>query len=139
MRMLARFLRGESGGAMAEFALVATFLFFPLLFGFVELGRMVFTKTTITAAAREGARYAIVRGSESDSPPSDTTAARVALANYVANRTPLAGINVDAKWQTAQMKWKDWVEVKVTFSYVPLIPFLNPRTITSTSRQIIQW
>ncbi|MGI9042492.1 MAG: TadE/TadG family type IV pilus assembly protein [Gemmatimonadaceae bacterium] len=65
MRRLLRpgvFLRDETGASMVEFALVATIVFFPLVFGVVELGRQVFAKTTVTAAAREGVRFAIVHG-----------------------------------------------------------------------------
>ena len=65
MKRTVRFWRDEAGAAMVEFALVAVLVFFPLVFGLIELGRIVFAKTTVTAAAREGVRYAIVHGGAS--------------------------------------------------------------------------
>lgn len=50
------------GQAMVEFALVAPFLFL-LVFGVIEGGRFVFYYEMLNAATREGARYAIVHGS----------------------------------------------------------------------------
>jgi hypothetical protein len=47
---------------MVEFALVAP-LFFLLLFGVIEGGRFVFYYEMLNNATREGARYAIVHGS----------------------------------------------------------------------------
>jgi hypothetical protein len=49
----------RSGQALAEFALVIP-LFLILLFAIFDLGRAVFTYNSITNAAREGARLAIV-------------------------------------------------------------------------------
>ena len=45
---------------MVEFALVVSLVFLPMVFGIIEFGRFIWTKTMITAAAREGVRYAIV-------------------------------------------------------------------------------
>src|SRR5688500_20168413 len=59
-----RFLIGdERGSAMVEFAIVAALIFIPLVFGIIEFGRLIWSKTTITAAARRGGRLARVRGS----------------------------------------------------------------------------
>src|SRR5215218_3232865 len=56
-----------SGQAMVEFALVAP-VFFLLLFGVIEGGRFIFYYQTLNNATREGARYAIVHGSNSACP-----------------------------------------------------------------------
>lgn len=58
---------GELGQALVEFALVAPF-FFLLLFGIIEAGRFVVYYETLSNATREGARYAIVHGSNSFCP-----------------------------------------------------------------------
>src|SRR5829696_3847748 len=55
------------GQAMVEFALVAP-VFFLLLFGVIEGGRFIFYYETLNNATREGARYAIVHGSNSRCP-----------------------------------------------------------------------
>jgi Flp pilus assembly protein TadG len=54
-------LRGDRspGQALVEVALVAP-LFFMLLFGLIDLGRVIWAIDSVGAAAREGARYASV-------------------------------------------------------------------------------
>ncbi|MEX0793014.1 MAG: TadE family protein [Pirellulaceae bacterium] len=46
---------------MVEFAIVAP-LFFLLIFGMIEYGRMVMVQQVITNASREGARRAVLEG-----------------------------------------------------------------------------
>lgn len=48
----------ERGATVVEFAVVAPLLFL-LLFGVIEIGRLIATYTSVSAAAREGARYAV--------------------------------------------------------------------------------
>ena len=50
---------GSRGQALVEVALVAP-LFFALLFGLIDLGRVIWAIDSVGAAAREGARYASV-------------------------------------------------------------------------------
>ena len=52
---------------MVEFALVAP-IFFLLLFGIIEGGRFILYYESLNDAVREGARYAIVHGSNSNCP-----------------------------------------------------------------------
>ena len=58
---------------MAEFALVAP-VFLLLLFGIIEAGRFMFYYEVLNNATREGARYAIVNGSNSLYCPTGTPA-----------------------------------------------------------------
>ena len=53
--------------AMVEFALVAP-IFFLMIFGIIEGGRFILFYETLNNAVREGARYAIVHGSNSSCP-----------------------------------------------------------------------
>jgi Flp pilus assembly protein TadG len=53
--------RKRRGVAVVEFALIAP-LFFLLILGMVEIGRMVMVQQIITNASREGARLAILDG-----------------------------------------------------------------------------
>ena len=48
--------RGETGSAIADFALVSIVLV-PLFFGILQLALVWHVKTTLTSAASEGARY----------------------------------------------------------------------------------
>jgi hypothetical protein len=65
--------RSRRGQALAEFALVAP-IFFLLLFGIIEAGRFMFYYEVLNHATREGARYAIVNGSNSLYCPTGTPA-----------------------------------------------------------------
>ena len=49
--------RGERGTTMAEFALISA-VFFMIIFGIIEFGRLLYTHNALTDAARRGARYA---------------------------------------------------------------------------------
>jgi len=51
----------ERGSTLVEFALVAI-LFFTLFFGIVDFGRALYAYHFVGNAAREGTRYAMVRG-----------------------------------------------------------------------------
>jgi Flp pilus assembly protein TadG len=51
--------RKRRGAAVVEFAIVAP-LFFLLVFGMIEFGRVIMVKQIITNASREGARVAVL-------------------------------------------------------------------------------
>ena len=53
--------RSRRGAAAVEFALVAP-LFFLLIFGMLEFGRMVMVQQLLTNASREGARLGVLDG-----------------------------------------------------------------------------
>jgi hypothetical protein len=57
--------RRSTGQALVEFALVASLMFF-LFFAIIEFGRFILYYHTLNNAVREGARYAIVHGSNSN-------------------------------------------------------------------------
>jgi len=54
----------ERGATLPEMAIVAV-AFFALLFGVVDFGRAMYTYGFVSYVARQGARWAIVRGSTS--------------------------------------------------------------------------
>lgn len=76
-------IRGRRGQALAEFALVLPVLFL-LIAGIIEFGRAWNIKQAVTDAAREGARYTVVR----DDAVPDT----VAVGDKIRERLALAGI-----------------------------------------------
>lgn len=59
LRALRRF-RSERAAAAVEFALVMPILFI-LVFGIVDMGRLLFTANSLTSAVRDGARFAAVQ------------------------------------------------------------------------------
>lgn len=64
--------RRERGQALAEFALVLP-VFLAMLFGAIDIGRVIWAADALANAAREGARFASVRG-DSDITPDATKA-----------------------------------------------------------------
>jgi Flp pilus assembly protein TadG len=123
---------------MVEFALVSAFVFIPLLFGIIEFGRLVWSKDMITAAAREGVRYAAVHGTNCEA-AGCALADSAAVADTVIARTKLSPITVHPKWAQAKDPG-DTVTVTVKYTYTPIVkvPFLTAsRLITATSKQIV--
>ncbi len=53
--------RKRRGASVVEFAVIAP-LFFLLVFGMIEFGRMIMVHQLLIGAAREGARQAVVEG-----------------------------------------------------------------------------
>jgi Flp pilus assembly protein TadG len=88
-------LRERSRGqALVEVALVSP-LFFALLFGLIDLGRVIWAIDAVGAAAREGARYASVHAGTTGIPGADvkTTAE---LKTYALGYVVAGGINPTA-------------------------------------------
>jgi Flp pilus assembly protein TadG len=88
-------MRGQS---TVEFAIVAT-IFFTMLFGIIEGGRMLFTYHQVTNASREGARYAVAHGIASDTQVSGGDYG--AMISHVTERTvglTSGGLTIDAQW-----------------------------------------
>ena len=59
MKKIIRFVRNSNGQSLVEFALVLPFLL-VLILGMIEFGWILNGKITLTSAAREGARVAII-------------------------------------------------------------------------------
>ena len=53
------FSRYERGSTVVEMAMAAS-VFFVLIFGIIEFGRLLYTHNALTDAARRGARYAVL-------------------------------------------------------------------------------
>ena len=148
--MIRRFLRDEHGAAMVEFAIVFAFILVPLLFGAMEFGRGLYIKSTVTAAAREGVRHAIVNGATAGKTISDTTAIR----QWIEGRTKLSPLTIAVTYNPAgNLSPGSFVKVRVAYAYTPVVgnfsatlagrtvsvPLLSARTIASTSQQVISY
>jgi Flp pilus assembly protein TadG len=115
---------------MVEFAIVSVIFLF-LLFGVVEFGRAVWIKNSINAGAREGARYAAVRGSTSGRP-----ATADSVSAYVATKIPVSPLIVSATWPDGNDPG-DAVQVRVRYVYRPLISIPFADTLSSVSKMVI--
>jgi Flp pilus assembly protein TadG len=116
---------------MVEFAITAGIFLF-LLLGIIEFGRAMWIKNSITAGARDGARFAAVRGANSGSP---TDSAGVAA--YVKSKIPISPLTVRPRWPSTTKNPGDPVQVIVEFAYAPLIAIPLNRTLSSSARMII--
>jgi Flp pilus assembly protein TadG len=83
--------RNRQGAAVVEFAIVAP-VFFLLVFGMIEYGRMVMVQQVITNASREGARVGVLDGSTTSSVTTAVnnylTAAKVSTASTTTTVSP---------------------------------------------------
>jgi Flp pilus assembly protein TadG len=128
------FTSDERGAALVEFALAMPFLLL-MLFGIMEFAVAFWVRHTVTHAAREGARFAIVRGGDSASPADDA-----AVATYVRSRVPLETVQVTTTWPTTKAPGAV-VRVRVAYPYQPVTGFgvIGPVTIASTSEMVISY
>ena len=121
----------ERGSQLIEFGIVSI-LFFTLVFGTMEFGRAMWTYDTIAHAAREGVRYAIVRGAESGRAATATD-----VESYVQSRAMgMTALAVTTTWEPDNEPGSV-VQVRVESLFEPVLPLFPPMTLTSTSRMVI--
>ena len=145
----------SAGQALVEFALVAP-IFFLLLFGIIEGGRFILYYQTLNNATREGARYAIVHGSNSFCPSGPMPPGKSAPAGCydpsgakVVQQVKDTAFGVLGSAVVVTPVWPDPpglgngrdadVTVRATYTYSTLLPLvpLPPITITAESRLVI--
>ncbi len=141
--------RRERGASLPETAIVLTVLLL-LVGGIIDFGRAMYTYAFLAQVAREGARWAIVRGSQctllNDCP--NVTAAQV--QSYVQSLsegpTVPSSISVTTTWPTCppgESNEEPGCTVQVSVSYpfqFLVVPFLraNPAIkMTSSSQMVI--
>jgi Flp pilus assembly protein TadG len=116
--------RRERGASLPETAIVMT-VCLALLFGIIEFGRAMYTYAFVAQLAREGARWAIVRGNQCTL-LDHCNAAQSDIQTYVQSlsegATNASGINVTANWPTSgcppgQTAKSPGCVVSVTVSY----------------------
>ena len=113
--MIRRFRKGEQGQALVEIALVLP-LFFLLLFGVIEMGRVGYSYITVSNAVRAGGRTATIGGTDVDITNSiNNSAVSLDAANLVIVITPL-----QAQRQSGQA-----VTVQVTYPVQLIIPIIS--------------
>ncbi len=120
---------------MVEFA-VAGAVFLLIFLGILNIGLTVWERNNLTYAAREGSRYAVVRGANSLQ-----TASPTMVANYVKGRTQLnpSGLRVYTTWNPTDKKPGSIVSVSVARDVPRRGPFLPAHTDSVTSKLIIYY
>ena len=125
-------------GATAVELAILTPVLFMLSIGAMELGRGVWTKHTLTYVAREAARYASVRSTNSDDPATtDKIASRA--------RSEIVGINpadvaVQVTWTPGNQPGGT-VRVRLAYQFHPVTRLLSFGTLqlSSQSEQTISY
>jgi len=119
---------GAAGQAATEFAMVAT-VFLLAMFGIFMLGTLVFDYNSISSAAREGARYALVHGT--------TSASASAIQTVAINAAPSLGLTTDQVTVSfpKDLKVPSLLDAKVVISYPYTIniPFTASKSLTLTA------
>ncbi len=126
---------GESGSVAVELALILP-VFFLIVFGMLELGRVVYTNHTLAHAAREGARFAIARGSTSASPASPQDIEAAVKSKAATLDLDVLGVAVS---YNPNNNPGSVVTVQVSYAYRIILPSLSPGPLqlTSTSTMMV--
>jgi Flp pilus assembly protein TadG len=116
--------KNRRGAAVVEFAIVAP-VFFLLVFGMIEYGRMVMVQQVLTNASREGARYAVIQSTN------DTTAVQTKVRDYLTSaRLNAAASTVTVDWPASGSD-ATTVTVSIPFGQVSWLP--SPMFLSSTT------
>ena len=155
MRRSLSFRRGEQGQTILEMAL-CTVSVLMVLFAAMELCLAMYTYHFVSAAAREGARYAMVRGSLCTPTGAGCPATPTTIQNYV-RALGFPGINPTLMTVTSTCGTNptppttptlaacaatggtpnyvpgNLVQVVVSYQYPFVVPFIRNTTVTMTS------
>lgn len=125
--------RGQRGNTLIESTLTLMLLFM-LIFGIVGFGRAVWAFGWVSHAAREGSRWAAVRGAQSGRPaaPSDVT---TYVQSEVASLDPNQLV-VTTTWPTNNNAGS-YVKVNVQYTVTKLVPWVPQIVVQSTSELMI--
>ncbi len=133
-------LKKQAGQAIVEFAL-ATLIMIPMIFGTIDIGTYFWAQTTLDNAARAGARYAIVHGSQSQNPcgPGNTAPIVQVVNNSIAALPNPGSITVNASWDPNNSPGSS-VTVQVTYTWQPFtfVVWNGTLTINSNATMTIQ-
>jgi len=117
---LSRLARDTAGATAVEFAFIVPILL-ALTFGAIDGGRAMLTFNSVEKLAKEGARFASVRGSEYSSP-----ATQADVRDYVKGRATgldRAKVNVNVTWNPDNDPGSV-VAVRVTYAFDTMfLPF----------------
>jgi Flp pilus assembly protein TadG len=120
--------KNRRGAAVVEFAIVAP-VFFLLVFGMIEYGRMVMVQQVLTNASREGARYAVIQSTN------DTNAVETKVKDYLTSaKLNAAASTVTVTWPASGGSGSAQpvtVSVSIPFGQVSWLP--SPMFLSSTT------
>ncbi len=132
--------RRQLGQAAVEFALVAS-IFLMLTFAIIELAMVVYSYNSISHAARECVRYAIVHSPTGPNPAttSQIKSITVSYADLPApNQLTPSGVAVTWPADPNLPSLQD-AQCTISLNYILRIPFLPSKTLplTATARMLV--
>ncbi len=145
----------DKGSALVEFAL-ASFTILLVLFLIIDLGRALYAYNWVSNAARQGSRFAMVRGTTCDpllAPYCATFPSPGAKSSDIMNYVDSLAIGIDTSQLTVNSRcWVSntafqlppcsvpgWVQVQVQYNFHFLSPlFPLAWTMTSASERAVQ-
>jgi len=117
--MIRRLWKGEHGQALVEMALVLP-LFFFLLFGVIEMGRIGYAYITVSNAAREGGRIATIGGTDLDINSSIKNAAvSLGPTSLTITITPLQSQRQSGQPVTVQVSYPVQLVIPIISNVIP--------------------
>jgi Flp pilus assembly protein TadG len=136
--------RFERGGSIPETAIIMMALML-FIFGVVDCGRALYTYSAVASLARQGARWAIVRGSQSctnsNNQLSGCNASASDVANYVQSIAGPAidknSVHVTPTWTACGKAPACTVSVNVAYQFSLLGPISMAIPMSSTSQMVI--
>jgi Flp pilus assembly protein TadG len=125
----------EKGSAAVEFAL-CFLLVFLIAYSVMEFARAAYAYTVLAGATREAARYAVVHGSKSGSPATQTT---------IEERVERWAVGLNSSALTVNTTWTpsnspgSKVRVDASYSVAPFTRLIlsQPLTLSSRSELVI--
>jgi Flp pilus assembly protein TadG len=122
-----RVMRGQ---AMVEFALVGTILI-ALIFGILEMGRLVFINSELENAASEGAHYAAINCGASDANIVARAKSKLVLADRSAVSVPTPIVRPLCSYCP--------VQVTVRYTWNSVVSFIPGVTLVHMSTKLIEF
>ncbi|MBC7005069.1 pilus assembly protein [Photobacterium sp. BZF1] len=132
----------QKGIFTVEFAIVCG-LFFLILFTVLEGARLIYTYHSIANIARDGIRYASVRGTEAGEDSlrvGDAPVAVAQLKSYLNQRSNISDLDITTSWTDGEALLSgDIISINVSVDFEPVTPFIPSITLTSDANSIIYY
>ena len=136
--------RSERGSSIPETAIIMMALML-FMFGVVDCGRALYTYSAVANLARQGARWAIVRGSQSctnsNNQLSGCNASSSDVVSYVQSIVGPAidntNVHVTPVWTSCGNAPACTVSVNVAYTFRPVGPISLTIPMSSTSQMVI--
>jgi Flp pilus assembly protein TadG len=125
----------QKGSAILEFSL-CFMLIFGLIYGILEFSRVVYSYTVLAGATREASRYAVVHGSQSGSPATNSDI-RAQVERWAIGLDTSA-LAVDTTWPTGNAP-SSTVSIATSYTVTPFTTLImrNPITLRTRSEMVI--